>query len=275
MMNINQDRNSYWQMVRGILIVMVLLIHCSSGMLLDQDSFNFNYWIVFRNAINFPVATFIFIAGYFAKSEINKNRLFKLVMPFLIWSCIYSIMSALHHTGDLNFLRICAKIFYGKAAAPLYFILVLIQLTLITPYLLKFIKQKKNNWLMLSITPIYMLALYAKVKMGGTQPFLYETFFPAWFIFYYGGLYYKIYGVNYTSFFIKYAEAIFVLTFVLEISEAYLLMGADWPRGFIVSQIKFSSFAYAMSAICLLFKWKRFVSSDNWLKFVGDRSYGI
>lgn len=63
------EKREYWQTIRGICIMAVVLIHSLSG---------FNYkigfgteFIVLRQIINFAVATFVFMAGYF----VNVDRL--------------------------------------------------------------------------------------------------------------------------------------------------------------------------------------------------------
>lgn len=86
-------KSQYWQMVRGICILAVIMIHCPS----DQNYTDLDYtvWIVLRQFINFPVAMFIFLAGYFItpeKTQGNYNTfLFKrggirLLLPYLVWN---------------------------------------------------------------------------------------------------------------------------------------------------------------------------------------------
>ena len=60
-------KSKYWQAVRGICILAVIMIHCPSG----QSGENQLMWLIIRQLINFPVAIFIFMAGYF----INPDRI--------------------------------------------------------------------------------------------------------------------------------------------------------------------------------------------------------
>lgn len=62
-----KTKSQYWQMVRGICILAVIMIHCPSGQ--NYTELDYNAWIVFRQFINFPVAMFIFLAGYFMTPE--------------------------------------------------------------------------------------------------------------------------------------------------------------------------------------------------------------
>ena len=61
-MNVS-GKDSFWQFVRGLCIAAVVLIHCSPGIV--RSDVSFFTWFTLRQVINFPVATFIFMAGYF------------------------------------------------------------------------------------------------------------------------------------------------------------------------------------------------------------------
>ena len=62
-------KNVFWQMVRGLCIICVILIHClffTENLFIDYSN------IVIRKVINFVVATFIFMAGYFTNIKSEK-----------------------------------------------------------------------------------------------------------------------------------------------------------------------------------------------------------
>ena len=65
MENKNQKKSQYWQVVRGICILAVIAIHCPQG----TDGIDSYIWYGIRNIINFPVALFVFMAGYFVKMD--------------------------------------------------------------------------------------------------------------------------------------------------------------------------------------------------------------
>lgn len=63
----SQGKSEYWQAIRGICILAVIMIHCPTG---QEYSINETYaWLVLRQIINFPVALFIFMAGYFVNTD--------------------------------------------------------------------------------------------------------------------------------------------------------------------------------------------------------------
>jgi membrane-bound acyltransferase YfiQ involved in biofilm formation len=284
-----KSRDIYWQQIRGVCIICVILIHSRfdfNGTYLI--SWSYNYGIILRQIINFPVAIFIFLAGYFTNIEKNKKlclvqlryRLKKLILPFIIWSSFYSFAICIYR-GEKIGLELIKTILLGKSVEPLYFIIVLLQLIIITPLTIRSIKsyRKISMILLLFITPIYLLFLNIFSIIYKVQ-FLYEHyFFSAWFIFYYFGLWTKIKGYNY---FLK-RNAISISIFLcisgigISILEGYWKLHIGLPGSLAISQIKISTFLYIFAIINLLFhiklNYKKFKSSL--LKKIGDVSYGI
>lgn len=65
----SNEKNIYWQSVRGICILAVVLIH-------SLQCYDFNNGIVIiRQIINFAVAIFVFMAGYFVNiDKVSSER---------------------------------------------------------------------------------------------------------------------------------------------------------------------------------------------------------
>ena len=61
------QKDLYWQMIRGICILAVIMIHCPSGQ--GYSTLDYHTWIILRQVINFPVAIFVFLSGYFMTAE--------------------------------------------------------------------------------------------------------------------------------------------------------------------------------------------------------------
>lgn len=58
-----KEKREYWQVIRGICILAVVLIHS-----LDSGDYSAGHgieFVIFRQIINFAVATFVFMAGYY------------------------------------------------------------------------------------------------------------------------------------------------------------------------------------------------------------------
>ena len=74
-------------MLKGIAILAVVMIHI-------PPTADTNSIIASRQIINFPVAMFIFLSGYFAKQDENTWLSVKrLSLPYLIWSSFWCIIT--------------------------------------------------------------------------------------------------------------------------------------------------------------------------------------
>jgi len=256
------NRIEYFQYIRAISIIAVILIHSRNGISFQNTNgaWNFDYWLILRQIINFPVAVFFFLSGFFAKTKIAEKdgpfyyikRGGKLYLPFLIWSAIYVIPKLIFDLENVQFLDLVIKTFFGLTAGHLYFILVLLQFVFLTPLIVKKINLKKYNVFLLLITPLYLGLLYFYTFKTGEQLSYYHMVFPAWFIFYYLGLLMNIKKEN--VLFPKINNTyisivIVVLGLALSILEGYIQLKFEFPVTFAASQIKFSSFIYSIAVI--------------------------
>lgn len=69
-----KEKRKYWQSIRGICILAVVLIHSLSGC--DYSSTSNVEFVILRQVINFAVAIFVFMAGYFVNIEILSEKSF-------------------------------------------------------------------------------------------------------------------------------------------------------------------------------------------------------
>lgn len=82
-----KQRVHYWSMLKGVAILAVLMIHIP----MTSDT---NGIIATRQIINFPVAVFYFLSGYFVKQGNSLwNEVKRPLYPYLIWSAIWSIIT--------------------------------------------------------------------------------------------------------------------------------------------------------------------------------------
>lgn len=192
----------------------------------------------------------------------------------MLWSLLYSCLSLLkfvHSGSEIHWLGFIYRFIVGKSATPFYYIVVLVQLTLITPWLVKIVKQNgitsRILWL---VTPLYLMYLYTWNYIVGSSPRLYETLFPAWFGFYYLGIQVRC-GLK-----LKCNGYAVVATLLLSCVEAIGLREAGLDIGFYISQITFGSFLYSIAMIgWLLKKNDSNRSVYRLLSKIGDCSYGI
>jgi Uncharacterized protein conserved in bacteria len=285
----SSEKRPFWQVVRGICILAVILIHCPNGLQYGVGSLQYNTWMILRQVTNIPVATFIFISGYFVnqdKCSLNPkkyifSRGLRLVIPFIIWSFVYTginVILTLESGESINFISLLINFVLGRSAAPFYYILVLMQLILLTPVLIHLLKKQSRlcKWLWL-VTPIYLIWVYVYSYIFHVQPPLYATLFPAWFIFYYLGLY-----INFISErgmklrILQFGTPIYLIVMlIISIIEAAVLIKVGYGGEFACSQIKLSSFLYAATFILFLLRSNEYKVNTSILKYIGDYSYAI
>lgn len=88
----------------------------------------------------------------------------------------------IHHETSIHWMGYVYRFVVEKSATPFYYIVVLIQLTVITPWLVKVVKEDREEKVLLwLVIPCYLLYLYAWNFTTGSSSRLYETLFPAWF----------------------------------------------------------------------------------------------
>lgn len=209
----------------------------------------------------------------------NSEKIFfigggRLCIPFMIWSLLYSgleLLKIVHSGNEIHWLGFVYRFIVGKSATPFYYIVVLMQLTVITPWLVRIVKQNGIiSRILLLVTPVYLIYLYTWNYIVSTSPRLYETLFPAWFGFYYLGIYvrcgWKWRGNGY----------IVTCTLLLSCIEAVGLRAAGFDIGFYISQITAGSFLYSVAMIGWFLKKSENGHGDgNLLTKIGDCSYGI
>lgn len=187
-----------------------------------------------------------------------------------MWSIIYILKNSIF--SGITLKEIMYDLILGKAVAPLYYIIVLIQLTIMTPWLVK--NRKKYMYL---LTPVYLIILYWFNVKNGHTPMCYETLFPAWFSFYLLGL-----DCKDKKFVSRLKEKInfgwVLVALLISISEAFILLNIGCSDGFATSQIRIGSYLYASAIILILMKYKEkesVVKLNNIFAGIGNLSYGI
>ena len=170
--------NKKIQMIRAIAIIAVVIIHTIPG----------GREVIIRPFVNFAVALFIFLSGYLTRTKIDniiffyKKRILRVLIPYIIWSLIHTIISSSYVKFPLNLVTAQANSIY-------YYILVYIQLMMFTPIIGKWIESRFSiaGWF---VTPISIMCLrYIPAILG------YAVYFPfnescclLWFIYYYLGM---------------------------------------------------------------------------------------
>lgn len=158
----------------------------------------------------------------------------------------------------------------GKSATPFYYVIVMMQLTIITPWLIRC----RKKWMYL-VTPAYLTIIYTYNIVTGTVPLFYETLFPAWFFFYLLGMDCRSGNIGKLLKNVKNVKGYWItIALFVSVAEAFVLNKVGCADGFVVSQIKFGSFLYATALVLWLLK-KKNEPRSNIFSIAGDYSYGI
>ena len=175
----------------------------------------------------------------------------------------------------LNASEIIKDLFFGLSSQQMYFIIVLIELTLVTPLLIKASQLRFGfKYILPSISFFYLLLVYYQEFLIGEVHYAIGRNLIPWLLFYYIGIFMASHNIK-----IRYSRTVifYVCTIAITIVEALIILLMFDKPDFAASQLKFSSYCLAITVIFLeeyLRKIHRGIS-QNWLSMIGDCSYGI
>lgn len=195
----SKKRDEYWQTIRGICILCVIMIH--SLYLTDMFYLNISN-IIIRKIINFAVATFIFMAGYFVHINNLKNfyisKIKRLIIPMMIWNLVYMIINYRNCLSSLSTMTLLKDFIFSTSTMYLYYIYVLIQLFLITPFLIKLSNSDNaiRKYFPILITPFYNAMLFICNYFISFNIPLYNYWLFGWISYFYLGILLKQQNVS-------------------------------------------------------------------------------
>lgn len=278
-MNNTKYENRYIQFIRGILICIVIFIHCMSQ---SESIFINNLNIIIRSIINVGVPIFVILAGYFTKKEkviLNTKdyivrRLKRLLIPLIIYSALYCLIRVF--TDKYNLIDCIYRFITFSSVPHLYYIVVLLQLTLITPYI---VKHENNKILMRAlyfITPLYYIILgICEIFLNIDIP-LYQYFFFGWIIYYLIGLRLQ---ENKIKNFPKKQIILIIFTLTLSIVTNLSIYNIDNKTySYATSQLNIFNLLYVLSIVPLLIYLKKIYRKNmltNFIEQIGDYSFSI
>ena len=173
-----QSKDLTIQIIRALCIIAVVLIHTfPSG--LPQ--------LFIRPFINFAVGSFIFLSGYLTKEDTwNKGKMWKrirrVLFSYIIWTSVYSMPNP--HRFLINLVT-------ASSAPQMYYVLVYIQLVLLTTLCLKMLK-RRNGALLMIISPLSFLVKYIQTFGGISLPGFINTIYGISFL---PWIWYYIFGM--------------------------------------------------------------------------------
>ena len=267
---VSEQKSNLIQILRAFAIIAVVLIH---------DCPPDGWQVYFRPFINYAVAIFLFLSGYLTKAErrdwkrFYKNRITRVLIPYVIWSLLYSVITV----KDIS--KLPFALLTTSAYLHLYYIFVYIQFVLLTPLLIWLAKSRYRilGWL---VTPVSILVYMWYCHAMGQSPDVYVALFwhdccLGWFIFYYLGLMLgnKLIDCRLS---IKTLLALYLISLPLQMAEGFVLRGIGAPD--FGTQVKLTAVLTSVIAILIAYRVLEDgkVNMENrFLKLVGDYSFGI
>ncbi len=165
-------KDLYIQAVRGLAIAAVVLIHC-----LPQEAAS----VTLRPFLNFAVAAFVFLSGYLTPREkaadadtFLRRRLGKIAAPYVVWTILYLVAR-----GAFAPLTVLTAFVVG-GSAQLYYLVVYLQLVLLTPLLFRLLGQPVVRAALYAVTPLTLCVRYALSVVGISLPIQAFCGFTCW-----------------------------------------------------------------------------------------------
>lgn len=267
-------RSARIQMIRGLAIISVIVIHTwPSGL---PAAF-------YRPFVNCGVPLFLFLSGYLTdrqRSNIRDlvvRRIRRVLIPYFIWVSFYSLSY-----GKCNLNGWIFNLVTGTAGPQFYFILVYIQLVLLTPILLRVIQSKYKSciWILspLSILIFVYLPLLCGFRYGRLIEIFWSDSCLGWIIYYYEGLLLRNSDLDF-SYSNKRLVISLIAAVLLQIIEGLLFYYAgDINCG---TQLKLSSLFTSVIIIVFAYRfihreysYKKDLISKT-LVLIGNASFGI
>ena len=133
-MTVSKKQGNHIQILRGLAIVAVVLIHTAPVGLTQ---------VFVRPFLNFAVGLFLFLSGLLsdAKNWHPGKRIKKVIIPYVLWTLIYCILNGRANPAGIP-VRFLVNLFTGDAAAMLYYIFLYCEFALLIPLFDKLAKSK-------------------------------------------------------------------------------------------------------------------------------------
>lgn len=258
------------QLVRGLSIIAVVAIHNTPGGV-------FQVWC--RPFLNFAVGTFLFLSGMLSSVDRwnPKKRTTKVVIPYAIWTLVYSLLNNIHAISKLP-LEYMKNLITGNSAAIMYYVFVYCELTLLLPLIDKLARSKYRfvGFLIspLEIVIMRLLPLVVHVTLNPYVLIIRSISCVGWFIYYYLGY---LIGNDLIKIEIhkKVLWAFWSVSIILQILEGYGYLSLHESN--CGTQLKLTAILTGIIFNLILY---RFISSDcllqmNYLYALGNYSFGI
>lgn len=271
-----QQQSKHIQILRGIAIAAVVLIHTMPG----------GAWQIYlRPFVNFAVGLFLFLSGLLsnARQWKPKKRLMKVLVPYAVWTLIYTAMYNSENLAQIP-LRFLKNLITAEAAGMLYYIPVYCTFTLLIPCIDRLSRSKFRYlgfWIApLEIFVVYMLPNFLNRQLAPVQ-FL-QSVPWGWLLYYYLGWFTYFYlGYLLGNGYIRLRKRVTTWACLWAVSLPIQMFEAAWLASGISTnpgtQMKMSALLtgtfFVLMAYRFIFSEKEYTCKP--LEYLGDRAFGI
>jgi surface polysaccharide O-acyltransferase-like enzyme len=208
------DRLQEFDLLRAVATLTVIGIHVTAA---------YVYTSIWGCAANqfarFAVPLFLIMSGFllcnadlhgpaFSSQSFYRKRFRKILWPYFIWSLFYSCLTGLMGADLLaSLLQLPTQLIWGTAYYHLYFVVIVIQLYLLYPWLYRWVLRAPRLCLLtalaLTLSCQIMLNMHTlgQLSLPPQLNNLYLVFFPVWIFFFVFGMVAARYNKSWQLFF--------------------------------------------------------------------------
>lgn len=164
-MSSQQKRSGHWDWWKGVAIVAVIAIHAVGTTATSDGPFAQEFAVAFRPFINFAVALFFCLAGYFAAKSWRgdavsywRSRGWRILPPYIAWTALAVLATKRSHLSSPS--ELVADFTLGLGIGIGYYVIVLLQYIALVPLLARLRGQRQNIAIMLLATAIGLAITY-------------------------------------------------------------------------------------------------------------------
>lgn len=252
--------------------------------------------VVIQQLIQFAVPAFLFIAGFFIayaargdppslSGKVVRARVMNLFWPYVVWSVVIYASDLLQGRG-YSLLEFLKRLATGNVIGAYFFVPLLCQFYLVSPFVVRFAKRRGS--LLLAVSALIQLTMiglgYLRI-FGVPLPGVLQAisragaWFSGWWAFYFSfGVVCGFHTKRLQMVLARFKRVLLIgvvllgMLPILEFEVLYRFSQSEWVRG----PIKLSSWLYAVTFILFLLALDRgSIPFTRAFKQIGTRSYGI
>lgn len=171
------------QLLRGLAIIAVVFIHNTPDGIAQ---------VFCRPFLNFAVGLFLFLSGMLsdAKKWNPKKRLLKVLIPYIIWTLVYVLISQYDQPKNIP-VEYLKGLLAGNSAPMMYYVFIYCEFTLLIPLIDK-LARSKYKYLGFIVAPLEiilmrLLPLLLHIEINGYVVLIQGISCLGWFTYYYLG----------------------------------------------------------------------------------------